>query len=86
MVSDTRIEGGGNENKMGTIVSEGRGEVKPSCAMLGPRRALLRRVMGDDQLACGVNGMGGKVYRLAMKAMPSRQGRVWCKVSHMVKG
>jgi hypothetical protein len=61
LVSDTGIKGFGNENNMGTVVREGRGEIKPSCAMLGPRRALLRRVMGDDQLACGVNGMGGKI-------------------------
>jgi hypothetical protein len=46
---------------MGTVVREGGGEVKPLCAMLGPRRALLRWVMGDDQLACGVNGMSDKI-------------------------
>jgi hypothetical protein len=46
---------------MGTVVREGRGEVKPSCAMLGPRRALLGGYMGDDQLTCRVNGMGGKI-------------------------
>jgi hypothetical protein len=45
LVSDTGIKGGGNKNKMGTIVSEGRGEIKPSCAMLGPRRALQWRVV-----------------------------------------
>ncbi len=70
MVSDAGSEGGWDEDNMGTVVREGWGEVEPSCAMLGPRCKLLRRVMRENQLTCRVDRMGCKIQGLALDAMP----------------
>ena len=40
---------------------QGRGEIEPASAMLGPRRTSEGRVKSDDKLARGMDGMGGKV-------------------------
>jgi hypothetical protein len=42
--------------------------------------------VGYDELACGVNGVGGKIEGLAMDAMPCRSGRVFGKGTEGVKG
>jgi hypothetical protein len=54
--------------------------------MPGPRWSNVGRVVGYDELACGVNGVGGKIEGLAMDAMPCRSGRVFGKGTENVKG
>jgi hypothetical protein len=54
--------------------------------MSGPRWANVGRVVGYDELACGMNWVGGKIEGLAMDAMPCRTGRVFGKGTEGVKG
>jgi len=70
LVSGAGSEGGWDEDNMGTVVGEGRREIEPSCAMLGPRCSLLRRVMRDHQLTCRVDRVGCKIQGLTLDAMP----------------
>ena len=52
---------------------EGGGEIKTASAMLGPRLAGEGRVEGDNQLARGMDGMGGKVVGGTMETMVGRE-------------
>jgi hypothetical protein len=54
--------------------------------MPSPGGAVVRRVMCNDELSCGMDGMGGEVELPAMDAVPGRTGRVEGKRSHAVEG
>ncbi len=86
LVGCAGVRRGRNEDDMRAIMGEGRGEIKPARAMPGPRWADVGRVVGYNQLACGVNRMGSKVEGLAMDTMPCRTGRVFGKGTEGVKG
>ena len=72
-LADARETSGGKENIETTVVVKGRGEVKTTSAMLGPRLAGEGRVKGDDKLARGMDGMGGKVVGGTMETMVGRE-------------
>jgi hypothetical protein len=75
-LADARETSGGEEDVTTAIVVGGGGEIEATCAMLGPRLAGEGRVKGDDELAGGVDGVGGKVEGHTMKTMVSRERRV----------
>ena len=69
----TRETGGREEDKEAAIVIRGGGEIETASAMLGPRLAGEGRVKGDDKLARGMDGMGGKVVGGTMETMIGRE-------------
>ena len=85
-LADTRETSGREEDIEAAIVVGGGGEIKAASAMLGPRLAGEGRIKGDDKLARGVNGMGGKVVGGTMKAMIGRERRVEGPRAEMVEG
>jgi hypothetical protein len=58
------------------VVLEGRTEIIPPLAVGGPRGAGIRGVIGDNKLTRGVEGVGGEVNGLAVKAVIGRAGGV----------
>ena len=71
--TDTRETSGGKENIETTVVVRRRGEVKAPSAVAGPGLAGEGRVEGDDKLARGMDGMGGKVVGGTMETMVGRE-------------
>ncbi len=57
------------------MIGGGR-EVESSGAVLGPRCFGLGGIEGNDKLAGGVNGVGGKAKGGTMQTMPGRKRRV----------
>ncbi len=49
-------------------------DIETSPSIPSPGRSLVGRVVGNDQLSCRVDGVGGKVQGSAMNAMPGRDG------------
>ena len=84
-LADTRETSGREEDIEAAIVVGGGGEIKTASAMLGPRLAGEGRIKGDDKLARGVNGMGGKVVGGTMKAMVGGERRVEGPRAEMVE-
>ena len=58
------------------VVVQGRAEVETSATMGAPGRAGERGVVGDHELARGMQGMGGEVERGAKQASIGREGGV----------
>ena len=85
-LADTRETSGREEDIKAAIIVGGGGEIETASAMLGPRLAGEGRVKGDDKLARGVDGMGGKVVGGTMKAMVGRERRVERPMAEMVEG
>jgi hypothetical protein len=85
-LANAREVGGGEENIKATVVVRGRGKIKTASAMLGPRLAREGRVEGDDKLAGGVDGMGGKVVGGTMETMVCGERGVEVPGSEVVKG
>ena len=67
------IKCGEEKDKEAAIVVRGGGGIEPASAMLGPRLAGEGRVEGDNQLARGMDGMGGKVVGGTMETMIGRE-------------
>ena len=72
-LADARETSGGEENVKATIVVSGGGEIEPASAVAGPGLAGEGRVEGDDKLARGMDGMGGKVVGGTMETMVGRE-------------
>ena len=72
-LTDTRETGGREEDIEAAIVVGGGGEIESASAMLGPRLAGEGRFKGDDKLARGMDGMGGKVVGGTMETMVGRE-------------
>ncbi len=68
-LANARETGGGEEDIKATVVVRGRGEIEAPSAMPGPRLAGEGIVEGDDKLAGGMDGMGGKVVGGTMETM-----------------
>ncbi len=68
-LTNAREASGGEENIKAVVVVRGRGKIKTASAMLGPRLAREGRVEGDNKLARGMDGMGGKVVGGTMETM-----------------
>jgi len=84
--ADARETGGGEEDVKTTIVVGGGGEIKTSGAMLGPRLSGEGRVEGDNKLAGGLDGMGGKVVGGTMETMVGGERGVEGPGSEVVEG
>ena len=85
-LANARETSGREEDIEAAIVVGGGGEIEAASAMLGPRLAGEGRIKGNDKLARGVNGMGGKVVGGTMKAMVGRERRVERPRAEMVEG
>ena len=72
-LADARETSGGEEDIETTVVVRGRGEVEAPSAVAGPGLAGEGRVEGDDKLARGMDGMGGKVVGGTMETMVGRE-------------
>ncbi len=69
-VGDTKTRGEGNENKVAPVVRRGGAYVKGPFAMSRSRLPLFSGVVDDDELSWGVDGVGGKVVRGTVQAVP----------------
>jgi hypothetical protein len=54
--------------------------------MLRPGWSIMRGEMGHDELACGMDGVGGKVEGLSVDAVPGGEDGVGAIGSHVVEG
>ena len=68
------------------IVGEGRAKVVSAVPVGIPREAVVGTVDGSALLAGGVNWVGGKVVREAVKTRPGREGRIRAPRAHDVEG
>ena len=85
-LANAREASGGEENIKTAVVVRGRGKIEPASAMLGPRLAGEGRVKGDDKLARGMDGMGGKAVGGTMETMVGGERGVEGPGSEVVKG
>ena len=85
-LADARETSGGKENVEAAVMVRGGAEIEPASAMLGPRLASEGRVKGDDKLARGMDGMGGKVIGGTMETMVGRERGVEGPRAEMVEG
>ena len=71
------IRGGeGDEDIEIAIVLGGGGEVEAAGAVPRPRFPMCRRIVGDDELAGRVDGMGKEVERHRVKTVVGGEGRI----------
>ena len=68
------------------VVGEGGAEVKSPLAVGSPRGAVVGGVVGNDELAGGVEGVGGEVNGGAEKTSMGREGRVGKPGTKVVEG
>ena len=68
------------------VVGEGGAEVKPSLAVGSPRGAVVGGVVGNDELAGRVEGVGGEVDGGAEKTSVGGEGGVGKPGAKMVEG
>ncbi len=85
-LANAREASGGEENIKTAVVVRGRGKIKTTSAMLGPRLAGEGRLEGDDKLVGGVDGMGGEVVGGTMETMVGGERGVEGPGSEVVKG
>jgi hypothetical protein len=71
---------------MAAIVGECRGDPETADPMMGPWRALKRRVMRHNKLPGGMDGVGKEIDGGPVKAMPSGEKRVERRRAEMVEG
>ena len=86
MVYDASIVGARGENKVRAIMGKGRGDVETTDAVLRPGRPIVRREMGDDKLACGMDGVGGEIEGLSVDAVPGGEDGIGAIGAHVVEG
>ncbi len=46
----------------------------------------MRREMGDDKLACEMEGVGGKIEGLFVDAVPCGEGGIGATGAHVIEG
>ena len=85
MVRGAGVSRDGSEDKVAPVMGKGRGNVKTPSPMPGPGGTNLGRVVSNDELACGVDGMGGEIKGATMDAVPCRFGWVWDKGAEVVE-
>ena len=86
LVDDASIVSARGENKVRAIMGKGRGYVEATYTMLRPGWSIMRGEMGHDELACGMDGVGGKVEGLSVDAVPGGEDGVGAIGSHVVEG
>ena len=72
LVDNAGVVSAGCKYKVRAIMGERGGDVKNPDAVFRPGRSSVRGEMGNGELACRVDGMGGKVERLWIGAVGSQ--------------
>ena len=78
--------GGDNVHAVAAIVGDGRAKVVSAVPVGIPREAVVGTVERQTELAGGMEWVGGKVIREAVKTRPGREGRIWAPWAHDVEG
>jgi hypothetical protein len=86
LVNDARVVSAWGENKVRAIMGKGRRDVKTTYAMLRPGWSIMRWEMGHNKLACGMDGVGGKIEGLSVDAVPGGENGVGAIGAQLVKG
>ena len=86
LVDDTGIVSARGKNNVRAIMGKGRGYVEATYTMLRPGGSIMRGEMCHDKLACGMDGVGGKIEGLSVDAMPGGEDRVGAIGAHVVEG
>ncbi len=86
LVDDASVVSAWGENKMRAIMGKGRGYVKTTYTMLRPGWSIMRGEMCHDKLACGMDGVGGKIEGLSVDAVPGGEDGVGAIGAHVVEG
>ncbi len=87
LVDDARaVSARRGEDKVRAIMGKDRGDVETTDAVLRPGRSIMRREMGDDKLACGVDGVGGEIEGLSLDAVPCGEDGIGAIGTHVVEG
>jgi hypothetical protein len=68
------------------IVEKGRRNVETTYAVLTPGWSIMRGEMGHDELACWMDGVGGKVEGLSVDAVPGGEDGIGAIGVHVVEG
>jgi hypothetical protein len=67
-------------------MGERGGDVKTHDAVFRPGRSIVQGEMGNGELACRVDGMGGKVERLSVDAVPGGEEGIGAVGSQVIEG
>ncbi len=86
LVDDARVVSVRGEDKVRAIMGKGRGDVETTNAVLRPGRSIVRREMGDDKLACGMDGVGGEIEGFSVHAAPCGEDGIGAIGAHVVEG
>ncbi len=71
-VGDSDARGEENKHGVAPVMGASGADVKGPLVVLRPRRPLFSGVVDDNQLAWGVNGVGGKIEGGTVEAVPGR--------------
>ncbi len=74
LVDDARVVSAWGEDKVRAIMGKSRRDVITTYAVLRPGWAIMRGEMGDDKLACGMDGVRDKIEGLSVDAVPRDGG------------
>jgi hypothetical protein len=86
LVDDTGIVSARGKNNVRAIMGKGRGYVESTYTMLGPGWSIMRGEMCHDKLACGMDGVGGKIEGLSVDAVLGGEDGVGAIGAHVVEG
>ncbi len=86
LVDDAGVVSAGCKDKVRAIMRESGGDIETPYAMLRPGRSNVWREMSNDELACGKDGMGGKVEGLSVEAVPGGEKGIGTVGTQMVEG
>ena len=86
LVDNAGVVSAGCKYKVRAIMGERGGDVKTPNAVFRPGRSSVRGEMGNGELACRVDGMGGKVERLSVDAVPGGEEGIGAVGSQVIEG
>ena len=70
LVHDAGFVSAGCKHKVRAIMRESGGDIETPYTVRRPGRSNVRGEMSNDELACGMDGMGGKIEGLSVDAVP----------------
>ncbi len=86
LVNDARVVSARSEDKVRAMMGKGRRDVEPTDTVLRPGGSVMRREMGDNKLACGMDGVGGEIEGLSVDAVPCEEDGMGAIGVHVVEG
>ncbi len=84
LVDDARVVSVWGEDKVRAIMGKGRRYVTTTYAVLRPGWAIMWGEMGDDKLACGMDGVRDKIEGLSVDAVPCGEDGMGAIGAHVV--